>query len=199
MGEWQDGLSSVKFDFLNLLATCKMPLLSRNGSNWLILLLPRTILSFTSLISVVWFHRQRIQLKPKRKIFSWAFWIICVTGTILQLKNETLPVMFSHTPFIAIINAIILFILIQLEVISCSLDNTELFWILQTLTLTTVFTSGSWPDNYSNWLSNQHCFICWITTTFNIMPLPGTFVVSYLLDSICNKYFDLTNITVDIP
>ena len=97
----------------------------------------------------------------KRKIFSWAFWIISVSMLSFSwFKDETYPILFNQIPFSTMISAIILFIFIQLEVIFRSLDNTELFGMLVTLILTTFLTSGSSSDTSSSWLfPNQHCFL----------------------------------------
>ena len=96
----------------------------------------------------------------QKEDFISAFWIISVSMLLFSsFKDETLPSLFDQFLFITMISAVILFIFIQLEVISCSLDNTELFWMLETLTLTTFLTSGSSSDTSSNRLSNQHCFL----------------------------------------
>ena len=148
--------SSVRYDFLNLPPFRKTPLLSRNWSNWLIPLLSGTILfsDFSCLISLT-----NDSACNKRKIFSWAFWIISVSMLLFHWF-KTLTILFNQVPFITMISTIIPFIFIQLEVISCSLDNTELFWMLKTLAVTTFLTSGSSSDTSCNWLfSNQHCFL----------------------------------------
>ena len=166
--------ASVKFDFLNLPSTRKMPLLSRNRSNWLILLLSGTIFfsDFGCLISLA-----NDLACTKRKIFSWAFYFLNLIISVSMLsfcwfKDETLPILFNQIPFITMISAIIFFIFIQLEVISCNLDNTELFWMLEILTLTAFLNSGSSSD---------------------------TSLVSCFLDSICNEYLESASITIDIP
>ena len=87
----------------------------------------------------------------QKEDFISAFWIISVSMLLFSsFKDETLPSLFDQFLFITMISAVILFIFIQLEVISCSLDNTELFWMLETLT--TFLTFGSSSDASSNWL-----------------------------------------------
>ena len=117
--------SSVKLDFLHLPSTHKMPLLSRNGSNWLTLLVFETTFFSDFSFLILWTNDSAC---TKRKSLSWTFWIISVSMLSFSwLKGETLAIMFYHTPFITMIRTIILFIFIKVQVISCSLDNTELF------------------------------------------------------------------------
>ena len=72
--------ASVKFDFLNLPSIRKMRLLSRNRSNWLILLLSGTIFfsDFSCFISLA-----NDLACTKRKIFSWAF---CFLNLIISVS-----------------------------------------------------------------------------------------------------------------
>ena len=88
--------SSVKFDFLKLPPTRRMPLLSRNGSNWLIPLLSGTIFfsDFSCLISLA-----SDSACTKRKIFcvlSGSFLCHCYHLAGSKLR----PCQFCLTKFI---------------------------------------------------------------------------------------------------
>ena len=176
--------SIVRFDFLNAPPAHYMLQLSRNESKWLVLLFSGAIVffDFSCLICLI----------SESSLCQWYYLAV----SKLFLFNQNL--------LITTISVIILFIFIQLMVISCSLDNTELFWMLETLTIITSLSSESLSDTSSYWCSsNQHCILphkkegssnyffiwslflelnpreAWITATFNVMLLIGNCIVFY--------------------
>ena len=149
--------------------------LSRNGSTWLILLLRGTIFFFDIRCLT------SLSKDSAYTILNIATWIISTSMIWLSCYHyEALSILFSSMFFITNINVMTLVILVQIDILSWSLVNTDFSWICIVFTLINFFSSrSSIGTSLISHFCNQHCFL----THRNVGPLNHLFISFFIFES----------------